>query len=64
MATEAITLEVSQDILAALKMGATDLGQQIRLLAAIPIVRCMNRFPFSKPLLSIVSDTIQHFLAG
>lgn len=35
MATETITLEVSQDILAALKMGATDLGQQIRLLAAI-----------------------------
>jgi len=35
MATETITLEVSKDILAALKMGATDLGQQIRLLAAI-----------------------------
>lgn len=38
MATETITLEVSQDILAALKMGATDLGQQIRLLAAIASV--------------------------
>ncbi len=32
---ETITFEVSQDILAALKMGATDLGQQLRLLAAI-----------------------------
>ncbi len=35
MSTETITLEVSQDILAALKMGANDLGQQLRLLAAI-----------------------------
>ena len=33
--TETITLEVSQDMLAALKMGATDLGERIRLLAAI-----------------------------
>ncbi len=35
MRTETITLEVSQDILAALKMGANDLGQQFRLLAAV-----------------------------
>lgn len=35
MSTETITFEVSQDILAALKMGANDLGQQLRLLAAI-----------------------------
>ena len=35
MGTETITLEVSQDMLAALKMGATDLGDRIRLLAAI-----------------------------
>ena len=35
MSTETITLEVSQDMLAALKMGATDLGERIRLLAAI-----------------------------
>ncbi|WP_416666599.1 UPF0175 family protein [Egbenema bharatensis] len=35
MSTETITLEVSQDILAALKMGANDLGQQFRLLAAV-----------------------------
>ncbi|MGK7876516.1 MAG: UPF0175 family protein [Xenococcaceae cyanobacterium] len=35
MSTETITLEVSQDILAALKMGAHDLAQNIRLLAAI-----------------------------
>jgi predicted HTH domain antitoxin len=35
MSTETITLEVSQDVLAALKMGATDLGEQLRLLAAI-----------------------------
>lgn len=32
---ETITLEVSQDLLAALKMGANDLGQWLRLLAAI-----------------------------
>ncbi len=32
---ETITLEISQDILAALKMGVQDLGQNIRLLAAI-----------------------------
>lgn len=35
MGTETITLEVSQDILAALKMGANDFGDQLRLLAAI-----------------------------
>jgi predicted HTH domain antitoxin len=35
MSTETITLEVSQDVLAALKMGANDLGEQLRLLAAI-----------------------------
>lgn len=35
MSTETITLEVSQDILAALKMGATDLGYHLRVLAAI-----------------------------
>ncbi|NET62082.1 MAG: UPF0175 family protein [Symploca sp. SIO2E6] len=35
MNTETITLEVSQDILAALKMGVQDLTQNIRLLAAI-----------------------------
>lgn len=35
MSNETITFEVSQDILAALKMGATDLSQQLRLLAAI-----------------------------
>jgi predicted HTH domain antitoxin len=35
MSNETITFEVSQDILAALKMGAPDLGQQLRLLAAI-----------------------------
>jgi predicted HTH domain antitoxin len=35
MSNETITFEVSQDILAALKMGATDLGEQLRLLAAI-----------------------------
>ncbi|MEO1144351.1 MAG: UPF0175 family protein [Cyanobacteria bacterium J06638_22] len=35
MGTETITLEVSQDMLAALKMGASDLGDRIRLLAAI-----------------------------
>lgn len=35
MSTETITLEVSQDLLAALKMGVSDLGQNIRLLAAI-----------------------------
>ena len=35
MSTETITLKVSQDMLAALKMGATDLGERIRLLAAI-----------------------------
>ncbi|MGF1514345.1 MAG: UPF0175 family protein [Elainellaceae cyanobacterium] len=35
MGTEIITLEISQDILAALKMGVHDLAQDIRLLAAI-----------------------------
>ncbi|NEQ70314.1 MAG: UPF0175 family protein [Symploca sp. SIO2D2] len=35
MNTETITLEISQDILAALKMGVQDLTQNIRLLAAI-----------------------------
>lgn len=35
MSTETITFEVSQDILAALKMGATDLGLQLRGLAAV-----------------------------
>ncbi|MEO0378326.1 MAG: UPF0175 family protein [Cyanobacteria bacterium P01_A01_bin.17] len=35
MNNETITLEVSQDVLAALKMGANDLGEQLRLLAAI-----------------------------
>lgn len=35
MNTETITLEVSQDILAALKMGVHDLAQNIRLLSAI-----------------------------
>ena len=35
MNTETITLEVSQDILAALKMGVQDLTLNIRLLAAI-----------------------------
>ncbi len=35
MSTETITLEVSQDLLAALKMGATDLGEQLRILAAV-----------------------------
>lgn len=35
MSTETITLQVSQDMLAALKMGAYDLAQNIRLLAAI-----------------------------
>lgn len=35
MSTETITLEVSQDLLAALKMGVQDLGQNLRLLAAI-----------------------------
>ncbi|MFM7528025.1 MAG: UPF0175 family protein [Nodosilinea sp.] len=35
ISNETITFEVSQDILAALKMGATDLGQQLRVLAAI-----------------------------
>ncbi|MGG6242116.1 hypothetical protein ACQ4N7_26150 [Nodosilinea sp. AN01ver1] len=33
MGAETITLTVSQDMLAALKMGATDLGQRIRQLA-------------------------------
>ncbi|MEY2978662.1 MAG: hypothetical protein RLZZ435_2801, partial [Cyanobacteriota bacterium] len=33
--TEIITLEISQDLLAALKMGAADLAQNIRNLAAI-----------------------------
>jgi predicted HTH domain antitoxin len=35
MNTETITLEISQDLLAALKMGAADLAQNIRNLAAI-----------------------------
>ena len=35
MNTETITLEISQDLLAALKMGAVDLAQNIRNLAAI-----------------------------
>ncbi|MGA1411564.1 MAG: UPF0175 family protein [Prochlorotrichaceae cyanobacterium] len=33
--TETITLKISQDLLAALKMGAADLAQNIRNLAAI-----------------------------
>jgi predicted HTH domain antitoxin len=35
MSTETITFEVSQDILAALKMGIHDLAQNLRLIAAI-----------------------------
>ncbi|NEZ62868.1 UPF0175 family protein [Leptolyngbyaceae cyanobacterium CCMR0082] len=35
MSTETITLEISQDLLAALKMGVQDLSQNLRLLAAI-----------------------------
>ena len=35
MMTETITLEVPQDLLAALKIGVSDLGRNIRLLAAI-----------------------------
>lgn len=35
MNAEIITLEISQDLLAALKMGAADLAQNIRNLAAI-----------------------------
>jgi predicted HTH domain antitoxin len=35
MTTETITLEIPQDLLAALKIGVSDLGRNIRLLAAI-----------------------------
>ena len=35
MSTETITLEISQDLLAALKMGVQDLSQNLLLLAAI-----------------------------
>ncbi len=35
MTTETITLEIPQDLLAALKVGSIDLGRNIRLLAAI-----------------------------
>lgn len=35
MSHEIVTLEISQDILAALKIGVHDLAQDIRLLAAI-----------------------------
>ncbi len=35
MPTEAVTFEVSPDLLAALKLGAIDLGRHIRLIAAI-----------------------------
>ena len=35
MNTETITLEISQDLFAALKMGTVDLAQNIRTLAAI-----------------------------
>jgi predicted HTH domain antitoxin len=35
MTTETITLEIPQDLLAALKIGVGDLGRNIRLLAAI-----------------------------
>jgi predicted HTH domain antitoxin len=35
MTTETITFEVSQDLLAALKVGVSDLGRNICLLAAI-----------------------------
>ncbi|PSN13701.1 hypothetical protein C7271_22310 [filamentous cyanobacterium CCP5] len=33
--SESITFEISSDLLAALKLGATDLGRNIRLMAAI-----------------------------
>lgn len=35
MNTETISFEIPQDLLASLKMGSADLGQSIRLLAAI-----------------------------
>lgn len=35
MTSEKITLEISQDLLAALKIGIHDLGNNIRLLAAV-----------------------------
>lgn len=35
MNTETVTLEISQDLLAALKMGVHDFAQNIRLVAAI-----------------------------
>ncbi|MCB1056671.1 MAG: UPF0175 family protein [Acidobacteria bacterium] len=39
MKTETISFEVSQDLLASLKLSSEDLGQNIRLLAAVSFFR-------------------------
>jgi len=39
MKTETISFEIPQDLLASLKIGAADLGREVRLLAAIAYFR-------------------------